>query len=103
MKTVELFRIRNLATGEIVRNQLSQAGVDQDLLTLEALGVDTSSDFSVESEGHFTYREVTTKYNSMSQDDIDNGGDNDPYELTHRIYTPVNGMTHHEEISTTIR
>jgi hypothetical protein len=84
MKTVELFSIRNLVTDEIVRNQLSQAGVDQDLRTLEALGI--ASDFSVESEGHFTYREVTTQYNSMSQADIDNGGDNDPYELTQRIY-----------------
>ena len=88
MKTVELFSIRNLVTGKIVRNQLSQAGVDQDLRTLEALGI--ASDFSVEGEGHFTYCEVTTQHNSMSQADIDNGGDNDPYELTQRIYTPVN-------------
>ena len=88
MKTVELFSIRNLVTDEIVRNQLSQAGVDQNLQTLEALGI--ADEFSVESEGHFTYREVTTQYNSMSQAGIDNGGDNDPYELTQRIYTPVN-------------
>lgn len=103
MKTVELFSIRNLVTDEIVRNQMTKEGVDETLRVLEGYGVDTFVDFAVESEGHFTYREVTTKYNSMSQDDIDNGGDNDPYELTHRIYTPVNGMTHHEEISTPIR
>ena len=88
MKTVELFRIRNIRTGEIVRDQMSQAGVDQDIRILEDLGI--AHEVSVESEGHFTYREVTTEYNSMSQADIDNGGDNDPYEVTHRIYKPVN-------------
>lgn len=96
MKTVELFSIRNLVTDEIVRNQMTKQGVDEVFRVLEGYGYDISSTLSVESEGHFTYREVTTKYNSMSQDDIDNGGDNDPFELTHRIYTPVNGMTHHE-------
>ena len=103
MKTVELFSIRNLVTDEIVRNQMSKAAVDETLRVLERYGVDTFVDFAVESEGHFTYREVTRTYNSMSQADIDDGGDNEPYELTHRIYTPVNGMTHHEEISTPIR
>lgn len=99
MNQIELFSIRNLVTDEIVRNQLSQAGVDQNLRTLEALGV--ADKFSVESEGHFTYREVTTQYNSMSQTDIDLGGDNDPYELTHRIYKSINNIYY--ENSTQIR
>ena len=89
MKTVELFSIRHIESGTEVRNRLSREGVNQEIRTIHGLGLDDSL-FAIESEGHFTYREVTTQYNSMSQADIDNGGDNDPYELTQRIYTPVN-------------
>jgi len=88
--TVELFRLRTISTDTVCRSRLSREGIDQELRMIKNLGLDPETDFAVESEGLFTYREVTTIHNSMSQSDIDNGGDNDPYELTHRIYTPVN-------------
>ena len=86
MKTIELFRIIN--NGKIVRNRYTRESVHRDLAMLENLGLDTSS-FTVESEGLFTWHEVTETRNSMSQADIDAGGDNDPYELTHRVHTPI--------------
>jgi hypothetical protein len=89
MNQIELFSIRHIESDTEVRNRLSREGVNQEIRTIQNLGLDASL-FSVESEGHFTYREVTTQYNSMSQADIDLGGDNDPYELTHRIYKPIN-------------
>lgn len=86
MKTIELFSIIN--NGKVVRNRYTRQSVDSDLAMLENFGLDTST-FTVESEGLFTYRDIKVTYNSMSQADIDAGGDNDPYELTHRVYTPV--------------
>lgn len=86
MKKIELFRILN--NGKVVRNRYTRKSVERDLAMLENLGLDTSS-FTVESEGFFTWRDVKSTYNSMSQADIDAGGDNEPYELTHRVYTPI--------------
>ena len=86
MKKIELFRILN--NGKVVRNRYTRKSVERDLAMLENLGLDTSS-FTVESEGFFTWRDVKSTNNSMSQADIDAGGDNEPYELTHRVYTPI--------------
>ena len=86
MKTVELYRILN--SGKVVRNRYTLESVNRDLAMLQGLGIDVSR-FTVESEGLFTYRDIKTAYNSMSQADIDAGGDNEPYELTHRVYTAL--------------
>ena len=86
MKKVELLRILN--NGKVVRDRYTRESVHRDLAMLENLGLDTSS-FTVESEGFFIWSDVKSTYNSMSQADIDAGGDNDPYELTHRVYTPI--------------
>lgn len=86
MKKVELFRILN--NGKVVRDRYTRESVHRDLAMLENFGLDTSS-FTVESEGFFDWSDVKSTYNSMSQADIDAGGDNDPYELTHRVYTPI--------------
>jgi hypothetical protein len=86
MKTVELYRMIN--NGKVVRDRYTLESVNRDLAMLEKLGIDVSR-FTIESEGLFTYRDIKTAYNSMSQADIDAGGDNEPFELTHRVYTAL--------------
>ena len=86
MENIELFRIIN--NGKVVRSRYTHESVKRDLAMLGKLGLDTSS-FTVESEGKFTYTDITTEYNSMSQSCIDEGGDNEPFKLTHRIYKPL--------------
>ena len=86
MKKIELFRIIN--NGKVIRNRYTRESVKRDLSMIKKLGLDTST-FTVESEGQFTYTDITTEYNSMSQACIDAGGDNEPFELTHRVYKPL--------------
>tara|TARA_R110000772_G_scaffold93212_4_gene190477 strand:- start:175 stop:345 length:171 start_codon:yes stop_codon:yes gene_type:complete len=53
------------------------------------MGVDFDDFLSVESAGLFTAKRVSYTVNSMSQSDIDAGGDNDPFDLYETVYTPL--------------
>ena len=94
-KTITLFQIRNIESGELVREQLTQAGVTEVRRSLRAMGVNFDEFLSVEPVGRFTAKRVAHKVNSMSQSDIDTGGDNDPSNLYETVYTPTKAHLHY--------
>jgi len=95
MKTIELFQMIHdngewadgVKNGDIHRDNITAAEVESLKAQLTHLGV--ADRFRFESKGLFTAREVTYNCNSMSQSDIDNGGDNDPFEMVSVTYTPA--------------
>ena len=90
MKTVELFSMINKTSGKKVRERMTREGVDGQINMLSRfLGEDASDHFIVQSEGFFTARRVAYQCNSMSQADIDAGGDSDPYTIYGTEYTTV--------------
>ena len=89
-KAITLFKIRNIESGNLVREQLTQAGVTEVRQSLRVMGVNFDEFLSVEPVGRFTAKRVAHTVNSMSQFDIDAGGDNDPFDLYETVYTPLN-------------
>jgi len=88
MKTVELFRIVNKSNNKECRGRLTAKGLAYEKRFIEGMGISLDG-FSFESEGMFTAKTISYMVNSMSQHDIDCGGDNDPFEQTQTIYTAV--------------
>ena len=88
MKKIELFRIVNKSNGKECRSRLNVDGLAHELRVIEGIGLSLDL-FEVESEGIFTAKTISYEANSMSQHDIDCGGDNDPFTQTQTIYTAI--------------
>ena len=88
-KAITLFQIRNINTGNLVRERLTKNGVVEVRRCLEGMSVDFDDFLAVECAGLFTAKRVAYTINSMSQADIDAGGDNDPCDLYETVYTPL--------------
>jgi len=93
MKTIELFKMIHdngdwadgVKNGDINRDNINADEVESLKAQLTHLGV--ADRFRFESKGLFTAREVSYTVDSMSRADINNGGDNDPFEMVSVIYT----------------
>ena len=95
MKTTELYSMIHdngkwadgVQNGDIHLEKLTLDAVNQQKAMLAYLGL--SNRFRFESMGFFTSKEVRRMVNSMSQADIDEGGDNDPFEQVYTVRTLV--------------
>ena len=73
--------------GDVHADYLTAEAVEQQKGMLEGLYI--GDRFRFESMGLFTAKKVSYIVNSMSQADIDAGGDNDPFEQVQTIYTSI--------------
>ena len=93
--TVELFAMihdngtwaNGVNNGDVHADHLTEDSVKQRKRMLEGFGL--GDRFRFDSMGLFTAKTIAYTVNSMSQADIDAGGDNDPFEQVQTIYTPV--------------
>ena len=95
MKATELFSMihdngewaNGVNNGDIHLEKLTLDAVNQQKAMLDSVGL--SNRFRFESMGFFTSTEVRRMVNSMSQADIDAGGDNDPFEQVHTVWDKI--------------
>lgn len=95
MKTIELYKIihdngewaNGVQNGDTLQDNITAETVESMKSQFRYLGI--MDRFRVESKGLFKVRKVTYHCNSMSQSAIDDGGDNDPFEIVESVYTPL--------------
>jgi hypothetical protein len=95
MKTIELYSMihdngewaNGVKNGDVHCDYLSAARVESKKRDLESLGM--SDRFRFESMGFFTAHTVPCVVNSMTQSDIDAGGDCESFETFKTIYSPA--------------
>lgn len=93
--TVELFSMihdngewaNGVKNGDVHAEHLTASAVAQRKRMLDGLFI--GDRFRFESMGLFSSKRIRYTVNSMSQAEIDAGGDNDPFEQVETIYTPM--------------